>query len=280
MWNLSWWADPIVFGKYPADGLKAHAANLPEIRTGDMKLISQPIDYLATNTYNGYAVRAAKGGKPERVPGGWGTGNPRGTLPWLEISDAALYWTARYQAERYQLPFVFTENGFCNTDFVHRDGVVHDPQRIDYLGRYLGGLQRAVRDGVPVEGYFYWSRQPGVVRGLQGPFRPRACRLPDAEAHAEEFLSLVPRPHCHEQVTRRPGAKSGAAETLNEPRHCRDRASSAPTGRADQAFARATLTACTAAAAALVISAQSFFAMTSGLAIHEPPTAATSGDFR
>ena len=52
---------------------------------------------------------------------------------------------------------VFTENGFCNTDFVHRDGAVHDPQRIDYLARYLGGLQRAIRDGVPVEGYFYWS---------------------------------------------------------------------------------------------------------------------------
>ena len=157
MWNLSWWADPIAFGQYPADGLKAHAAHLPEIRAGDMKLIAQPVDYLAVNTYNGYAVRAGRGGKPERIPGGWGTGNPRGTLPWLEISDAALYWAAGYQTERYQLPLVFTENGFCNTDFVHRDGAVHDPQRIDFLGRYLGGLQRAVRDGVPVEGYFYWS---------------------------------------------------------------------------------------------------------------------------
>ncbi|MES1167820.1 MAG: family 1 glycosylhydrolase, partial [Oleiharenicola lentus] len=41
MWNLSWWADPIMFGKYPADGLKAHAADLPGIKAGDMKLISQ-----------------------------------------------------------------------------------------------------------------------------------------------------------------------------------------------------------------------------------------------
>jgi beta-glucosidase len=34
---------------------------------------------------------------------------------------------------------------------------VHDPQRIDFLQRYLLALQRAVRDGVDVRGYFHWS---------------------------------------------------------------------------------------------------------------------------
>ncbi len=157
MWNLSWWADPIFFGRYPEDGVLAHAAALPRIHAGDMELIAQPVDFLALNCYNGFPVRAGKGGAPERVPGGWGAGNPRGTLPWLEISDDALYWAARFQTERYKLPLVFTENGLCNMDFVHLDGAVHDPQRIDYLNRYLGGLRRAIADGVPVTGYFYWS---------------------------------------------------------------------------------------------------------------------------
>jgi beta-glucosidase len=157
MWNLSWWADPIVFGRYPEDGVHTHAASMPNIRAGDMALISQPVDYLAHNCYNGYPVRAGADGRPERLPGGWGQGNPRGTLPWLEISPDSLYWAARFQTERYKLPFVFTENGLCNTDFVHLDGAVHDPQRIDYLARYLGGLKRAVAEGVPVVGYFYWS---------------------------------------------------------------------------------------------------------------------------
>jgi beta-glucosidase len=157
MWNVSWWADPIHFGRYPEDGLKAHAAALPRIRAGDMELIAQPVDFLGLNCYNGYPVRAGRNGAPERVPGGWGPGNPRGTLPWLEISDDALYWSARFQTERYRRPLVFTENGLCNPDFVHRDGAVHDPQRIDYLARYLGGLQRAVAEGMPVAGYFYWS---------------------------------------------------------------------------------------------------------------------------
>ncbi len=157
MWNLTWWADPIHFGKYPEDGLKAHAKDLPVIAPGDMKLISQKIDFLAYNCYSGWPVRADAKGRPEKLPGGWGTGNARGTLWWLQIAPLALYWAARFQTERYGLPLVFTENGFCNTDFVQLDGKVHDPQRIDFLTHYLGGMKRAVAEGIPVAGYFYWS---------------------------------------------------------------------------------------------------------------------------
>jgi len=157
MWNLSWWADPIMFGQYPEEGLKAFGAEVPEIRAGDMKLISQKIDFLAYNCYSGWRVRAGADGKPEKIANGWGIGNPRGTLPWLQVSPPALYWAARFQTERYKLPIAFSENGFCNTDFVHLDGKVHDSQRIDYLARYLGGLKRAADEGIPLAGYFYWS---------------------------------------------------------------------------------------------------------------------------
>ena len=157
MWNLSWWADPIVFGRYPADGVKAFGASMPRVTAADMKLIAQKTDFIAYNSYSGWLVRANARGKAEKVPGGWGIGNPRGTLSWLEIAPDALYWAARFQTERYGLPIVFSENGLCNTDFVHLDGKVHDPQRIDFLARYLGGLKRAVNEGVPISGYFYWS---------------------------------------------------------------------------------------------------------------------------
>jgi beta-glucosidase len=136
--------------------VKAFGAEMPEIRTGDMKLISQKIDFMAYNCYSGWLVRAGKNG-PEKLPEGWGIGNPRGTLPWLNIAPLAPYWAARFQTERYNLPLVFSENGFCNTDFVHLDGKVHDPQRIDFLARYLGGIKRATTEGITVAGYFYWS---------------------------------------------------------------------------------------------------------------------------
>ena len=157
MWNLSWWADPVNLAEYPAEGVKAFGADMPKVTAAEMKLISQKIDFLAYNCYSGWKVRADAKGNPEKLPGGWGIGNPRGTLSWLEVAPDAPYWAARFQTERYKLPLVFSENGYCNTDFVQLDGKVHDPQRIDFVARYLRAIGRAIDDGVPVAGYFYWS---------------------------------------------------------------------------------------------------------------------------
>ena len=52
---------------------------------------------------------------------------------------------------------MITENGFAGLDWVGMDGAVHDPQRIDFTGRYLAELTRAIDDGVDVRGYFHWS---------------------------------------------------------------------------------------------------------------------------
>lgn len=155
LWNLSWWADPIYRGHYPADGLRAFGEDAPEFTEADMRLISQPLDFMGYNCYSGWPVRAGADGSPEKVPSA--IGDPRGTLSWLQIAPDAPYWAARFQTERYGLPLVFTENGLCNTDFVHLDGAVHDPQRIDFMARYLSAIRRAIDDGVPVAGYFYWS---------------------------------------------------------------------------------------------------------------------------
>ena len=45
----------------------------------------------------------------------------------------------------------------ANTDFMFSDGHVHDPQRIEFLTRYLKCLKNACSDGVDVRGYFHWS---------------------------------------------------------------------------------------------------------------------------
>jgi beta-glucosidase len=44
-----------------------------------------------------------------------------------------------------------------NLDWVHSDGRVHDPQRIDYTRRYLLELHKAIGDGADIRGYFHWS---------------------------------------------------------------------------------------------------------------------------
>jgi len=155
-WSLSIWNDPVFLGKYPERPERIAEDNWPKPEPGDMELIKQPLDFIGCNCYSGGHVRAGKDGKPEAIP--WPTGAPAGTLTWLTVMPEALYWISRFESERYgKLPFVVTENGLCNVDWVALDGKVHDPQRIDYVHRYLKGLKRAADEGIPMGGYFYWS---------------------------------------------------------------------------------------------------------------------------
>ena len=152
----AWWLDPICLGHYPEAGLQLHAPYSPHMQAGDMETIHQPLDFLGLNLYNaGEIIRAGANGQPESVP--FAPGMPRAQADWIFVTPAVLRWMPQFLAERYHLPLVITENGMANVDWVMRDGQVHDPQRIDFLGRYLCGLHDALQAGVDVRGYFYWT---------------------------------------------------------------------------------------------------------------------------
>ncbi len=50
-----------------------------------------------------------------------------------------------------------TENGCAADDYATPEGVVDDFERIDYLHGHLAAAWRAIQEGVPLAGYFYWS---------------------------------------------------------------------------------------------------------------------------
>lgn len=50
-----------------------------------------------------------------------------------------------------------TENGMCAYDSSLADYSVNDGHRVSYLEQTLGGVKRAVSEGIPVLGYQYWS---------------------------------------------------------------------------------------------------------------------------
>jgi beta-glucosidase len=154
LWNNTWYTDPIILGHYPEDGLELYKDEMPEIQPGDMETIGQPLDFYGANIYNGQYVMANEDGKPEPVKSP--DGPPLTTMTW-EITPESLYWGPRFLYERYKLPIMVTENGMANTDWIHLDGKVHDPQRIDFCTRYLREYHRAIEDGVEAIGYFLWS---------------------------------------------------------------------------------------------------------------------------
>lgn len=157
-WNNSWWTDPVLLGRYPEDGVKLYGKDMPAVtaKTADLEEMKQPLDFLGLNIYKADTWRqAAQGGKPEQVP--VPPGYPRSGVDWQPITPAALYWGPRFFYDRYRLPVSITENGLPTRDQLFLDGKVHDPQRIDYMHRVLLELARAIRDGIPVTGYYAWS---------------------------------------------------------------------------------------------------------------------------
>jgi len=153
-WQVAWFSDPVFLGHYPEDGLKKYAEYLPEITDEDMKLISEPLDFMGENIYNGYAIRMGANGEPEYVdrdPGYAITGND-----W-PMTPQCFKWGLKYLYERYNMPIFVTENGTCCRDWVSLDGRVHDPMRTDFLNRYIIAMDEAMRDGVDIRGYFVWT---------------------------------------------------------------------------------------------------------------------------
>lgn len=153
-WNVSWWSDPVILGRYPEEGLKKYGEYLPEITKEDMELISQPLDFYGQNIYNGSRVRMGSDGKPEVVKRY--EGFPKTSLDW-PVTPECLYWGPRFLYERYKTPIYITENGMGCHDVISLDGKVHDPNRIDFLSRYLSELKKCTEDGTDIRGYFLWS---------------------------------------------------------------------------------------------------------------------------
>ncbi len=153
-WSNTWWLDPVFFGKYPEDGLERAGDLMPQIGPDDMEIISTPLDYCATNHYHCVKVRRDQHGNKEYLKPQ--IGEPLTAISW-PVYPQGMYWAAKFLYERYKKPIIIAENGMSNRDWVHGDGKVHDPQRIDYVRQFLKEYRRAADDGVDLAGYFYWS---------------------------------------------------------------------------------------------------------------------------
>lgn len=143
--GVKWWYDPMILGK-PTTAFKVFRS-----KEKDMKDICQPLDFIGINVYapNNYADWGGDSSLSQ-------TGLPRTSIGWV-VDERVMYWAVRFISEKYKLPIMITENGIALNDYKCLDGKVHDPQRTDYLYRYLGNLKRAITEGYPVIGYQHWS---------------------------------------------------------------------------------------------------------------------------
>lgn len=86
--------------------------------------------------------------------------HPKMLSSWHVFDPEVLYWAPHHVHSMWGARSIYiTENGCAGSDVVAPDGHVYDSDRVMFLRAYLAQLQRAIADGVPVDGYFLWSAQ-------------------------------------------------------------------------------------------------------------------------
>lgn len=150
-----WFLDPLVGKGYPSDTVEQAAWRASVVLDGDMRVISQPLDFVGLNYYRveivadpsvSEADRPQSALHPEEVTAmGWPV-TPHGMGEMLAL-------LADYGFESIYV----TENGAAYTDQVESDGTIRDLDRQRYLDQHLRAAAEAIAAGIPLHGYFVWS---------------------------------------------------------------------------------------------------------------------------
>ena len=138
----SLYMDPIALGK-ASPMMKRY------LSAEDLKVISEPMDFVGVNVYQPSNPMLNKKAYEAED-------HPKTSMGWV-VDGRCLYWTVRQYWERYHLPVMVTENGMAAGDTVSADGACHDGERVAFLDEFLSNLKRAADEGIPVLGYQHWS---------------------------------------------------------------------------------------------------------------------------
>ncbi len=152
-WNAGWFLDPLYKGDYPEYMKQRYA--MPEFTPETSKLVSQPLDFMGLNFYFGDVVKwnPEHMNDAEQMPSRIDNTTQMGWQRLPETFAQCLVEThKRYKPEK----IVVFENGCAYEDKVE-NGRVHDPQRMQFIRDYISAMGDAIREGVPVAGYFVWS---------------------------------------------------------------------------------------------------------------------------
>jgi beta-glucosidase len=157
-----WYMDAVFKGRYPEDAVQdriraghLRGSDLPFVRPGDMEAASVPLDFLGVNYYSRSVLEAGPDGRPRHhipVPEDELT-----EMGWEVYPQGLCNGLVRVHEDYAPRRIHITENGAAFPDAPDPDGVIRDGRRIAYLRGHLAAAHEAIRQGVPLGGYFCWS---------------------------------------------------------------------------------------------------------------------------
>ncbi len=154
---VKWFTRPVLAGSYPGMLLRWYEERgfAPPVNDGDMEIIAGPVDFMGINYYTSQVIKNSDSWPLET--GVVSTGLPVTDMGW-EIRPEGLYDLLIFLKDEYPgVPFYITENGAAFPDSPDESGRFMDIRRIDYLRSHFKSALKAVKDGVPLKGYYVWS---------------------------------------------------------------------------------------------------------------------------
>ncbi|MDT8715089.1 beta-glucosidase [Clostridium sp. 19966] len=153
-----WFADPILKGSFPKELLSWYSGKvvLPVIKNEDLKIISEPIDFLGINNYFSSFIKNNPAAWPLQFSAVT-TGKNKTEMGW-EINPEGIHDLLVYLHKEYAgIDIIITENGAAFNDMPNLEGKVEDENRLTYLCSYLHQINLAIQEGVNLKGYYAWS---------------------------------------------------------------------------------------------------------------------------
>ncbi|MEX0750612.1 MAG: family 1 glycosylhydrolase, partial [Dehalococcoidia bacterium] len=152
-----WFLRPTMKGEYPRAYVEQERVlDRMDIRSGDMELVKEPLDFIGVNLYQRSIVAHSENDRnigARQTPGP----GPRTDFNW-EVWPAAIYqMLMRVHRDYAGVPIYVTENGCSYGDRPDAAGRVRDDRRIEFLDGFIGQVGRAMAEGADIRGYYLWT---------------------------------------------------------------------------------------------------------------------------
>jgi beta-glucosidase len=170
--EFGWFADPVVFGRYPPEMTQAiQDGRLPSFNQSMAKLLAGSFDFLGLNYYGSYYVKwTGQNGNDYASDGKFyktgvnATGHqigPQADSSWLYVYPQGIRLMLNWIKKRYNSPEIYVfENGVScpNESEIPFPAVLNDTFRVDYVYHHVMTIMDSIIiDKVNVKGYFLWS---------------------------------------------------------------------------------------------------------------------------
>ncbi|XP_062113405.1 beta-glucosidase 12-like isoform X2 [Humulus lupulus] len=166
--TYGWFMEPLKSGNYPSVMVKYVQERLPKFTKEESSMVKGSFDFIGLNYYSAkYAENATCSDElglrfstdycvdltfdRNNIPIG-----PMAASPWLYSYPKGMENIVMYTVKKLNNPVIYiTENGYSelNTGNFSK----HDNTRIKYFVDHLSSLQKAIKRGANVKGYFAWS---------------------------------------------------------------------------------------------------------------------------